>query len=645
MLLLGPDPTEAKRLQVRIEETSGGLYEIRLLESVDSLVSTDLESLCHAILLDVRFGNVEASRAIRLIGERSGAVALICVCRSHGQLQDFQTVIDLIDDYVPVEALSTGELPARITHAIRRRAREHELTHEQSLLHSLLSTIPDSIYFKDRKSRFTKVNDAMVRTYGQSYESIIGKSDFDLFTREHAEPAFEDEKRIIETGESIIGKIEKETLANGGIRWASTTKVPLRNSSGRIIGTMGISRNITDLKIAQDKLSRERALLRTIVHHALAGIFVKDRSGRYLLVNKRHSDYLGAADPDEVEGKTIFDFFEPGLAQTIDEVDKKIMESGESREGIVDHRDVKGRSEKWLLSSKVPLYDERGQCNGLVGISIDITRQKENERALKEAIQTLEETKLQLIESEKLKTVGRMAAGVAHEVKNPLNVISLGAEYLKTRIEEPPELVEIIDDMVAAVDRANGVIFELLDYSAPHEVSMRTTDLNETIRQVLTLLRHSLKQAKVDVKLELQEDLPRVSADVSKIEQVFINLFLNAIGAMKSGGELAVKSYSHRMTGTGSNVSGRMTERFRVGDRVVSVEVADSGHGIREEDASRLFDPFFSTRSTGEGTGLGLSVTRSIVEMHHGLITLENRRERPGALARLSLPTEPSNHV
>ncbi len=639
--MLSPDKAEEALLRAHLEEASEGNYKISSINSLNKLKSIELESLCHAVLLDLRTDDNEALTAIRWIGELQSSAALICLCHSHGQLQGFKEFIHLIDDYILGDALQNGELPTRITHAIRRRRKEHELLQEQTLLHSLLENIPDSIYFKDRDSRFTKVNQAMAQSYGEGIQDIVGKTDFDLFTEEHARPAYEDEQKIIKTGESIVGKIEKETLANGQVRWASTTKVPLKDALGRTIGTMGVSRNITELKLAQDKLAKEQALLETIINHALAGIFVKDRAGVYLMVNKQHSDYLGAKSPEEVRGKTIFDFFSTEMAEMIDQADNKIMDSGIGREGMIDHRIVEGRPEKWLLTSKVPLKDEDGTCRGLVGISIDVTQQKENEEALKKAIDTLEETKLQLIESEKLKTVGRMAAGVAHEVKNPLNVVALGAEYLKANISEPPELVEIVNDMTVAIERANKVIFELLDFSSPHEVSMQPTDLNELIHRVLTLLRHNFNKAHVETDLDLTSDLPPIAADAAKLEQVFINLFLNAIAAMKKGGILSIRSYTQRMQSTGSNVSSQLTERFRIGDRFVTVEVADTGHGINKKDADKIFDPFYSTRSTGEGTGLGLSVTRSIVEMHRGIITIYNRHDTRGACARLDFPIPP----
>ena len=143
------------------------------------------------------------------------------------------------------------------------------------------------------------------------------------------------------------------------------------------------------------------------------------------------------------------------------------MNSREPIEGAIDFRSAGSGPKIWLLTSKFPLIDESNRCNGIIGISLDISREKENEQALKEAIETLEETKLQLIESQKLRTVGKMAAGIAHEVKNPLNIISLGIEYLKEEIKEPPDLVELMADVTDATNRANRVVMELLDLSTP----------------------------------------------------------------------------------------------------------------------------------------------------------------------------------
>jgi PAS domain S-box-containing protein len=644
LLLLSPDKTEEAEINRHLTRAEDGKYNLIRVGTVEELGHIQLESTCHAVLLDMRIPHQEVIEAIQLIGSMKSEVALLCLCRNHQELLTYRDVIHLVDDYILAESLAGSELPTRIMHAIRRKAKESALLTEQNLLSSLLDNVPDNIYFKDLDSRFIKVSANMLKCYGcTSEEQLLGKTDADLFTEEHANAALEDEKRIMRTGEPLVGIIEKETLPNGRINWVSTTKIPLRDAKDQIIGTMGMSRYVTDLKNAQDQLANESRLLKTVIEHALAGIFVKDREGRYLIVNTRHAKHLGAHSVGEVIGKQLSDFFDPEEATQIWESDQAIMQSGQGVEEMIDHRKQVTGHDSWLLTSKVPLKDDLGECIGLVGISQDITSQKNIELKLKSTIQILEETKLQLIEAEKLKTIGRLAAGVAHEVKNPLAVVSLGVEYLLKRLKDDEALVGMLQDIQSAAEKANQVIFELLDYSAPHDMNMAPNQLNAVIEKVLALLRHNLNEARITVTQALQPDLPDVSMDVLKMEQVFINIVLNAIAAMSDGGELVVRSYTKQMQEGGSNVSGKLNELFRIGDRMVIVDIMDSGSGVSEQEESKVFDPFFSTKKTGDGTGLGLSVTRSIVEMHRGMITLKNRDDAEGARVRLVFPTS-KNH-
>jgi PAS domain S-box-containing protein len=641
LLLLSPDSKEECALRDLLGSSGQQSYTVRRLKSLDQLKEFEIESLCDAVLLDMRIVHSAALEAIEFLAQNKGPIAMICLCRNHTQLEEFHDVMHQIDDYILADSIVVGELPTRVAHAIRKCRREHELICEQNLLKALLDNIPDAIYFKDINSQFIKVNEAMAEAYGKvEPKELLGKSDFDLFTKEHAQPAYIDEQEIIHTGVPLIGKIEKETLADGRINWVTTTKLPLRDTHGSIIGTMGISRNVTDLKATEDALAHETALLKTIIDHALAGIYVKDREGRYLIVNEGHAKYLGAHSPAECIGQTVDRFFDPEQAAKVNAFDTEIIQSGKGKENMIDERRLSNGDHVWLLTSKVPLFDDDGVCTGLVGISQDITLQKKNELQLKSTIQTLEDTKLQLIEAEKLKTVGRLAAGIAHEVKNPLSVVLLGVDYLlSSKLYKNKDIAMMLNDMKQAVLKANDVVFELLDYSSPHEVNMLPASINLTIEHVLGLMRHSMREAHVRLVDERDESLPEVSIDASKIDQVFINLILNAISVMPDGGELTVRTYTKRMREAGSNVSSAMTEHFRIGDTIVVVEILDSGTGIDAKNQAKVFDPFFSTKTTGEGTGLGLSVTRSIVDMHRGMITLENRNDAPGACAQLLFPT------
>lgn len=423
------------------------------------------------------------------------------------ELQSRSGLLPQLDHYILLEPLQTCEFTFHLSVSINRAQRAFSNASEQTRYRALLDNIPDNIYFKDRESRLIQVNKAYCNKFGKKPEDILGKTDFDLFSKEHAAPAFEDEQNIINKNVSIIRKLERETFENGETNWVSTTKVPLADIQGNIIGTMGISRDVSDLK--------------------------------------------------EAEGK------------------------------------------------------------------------------LKSTISLLEETQLQLIEAEKLKSVGRMAAGIAHEVKNPLAVVTLGVDYLRQQLKGNDELLGMLNDMKDAITKANDVIFELLDYSSPREMQLEPQHIHTVVEQTLSFLQHNFKQANIKCLNELDADLPQTRIDLKKIEQVFINLLLNCINAMPSGGELVIRSKLTRMQSAGANVSSELTELFRIGDPILQIEIEDNGHGIDDKHKDKLFDPFYSTNSTGAGTGLGLSVTRRILEIHHAHITLENCKNHRGCLTTL----------
>jgi PAS domain S-box-containing protein len=643
--LISEDQSKEQEISRILDQTGEGEFRLKRFVKLEVLKELELETFCDVALIDL---NLAADRLIPFlhwIENLHGPVPLVAVCESLEALESLKQARGCIDDYLLTDQAEPGQIASRIDQVLRQRAKIHHLYQEQNLLNSLLDTIPDAVYFKNRSGKFTKVNRAMAENYGKSLDDLIGKSDFDVFDEARARQAYEDDLDIVNTGTSIVGKTETEDAPDGSTIWLSSTKMPLKDRNKNVIGTMGISRDITQLQKIQRKREQQSALLRVIIDHAPAGIFHKDIEGRFMLVNQKHADYIGAENPEAVVGKTVDDFFLPEVAEKIDAADREIMESRKAREGILDHRAVPGKPECWMLTSKVPLLDTKGECTGMVGISLDVTKQKEDEQALKDAFSTLEETKLQLIEAEKLKSVGRMAAGVAHEVKNPLNIISLGLDYLKSNVSEPTEVLETMEDMSSAMDSANRVISELLDYSAPRDLQMEPVDLNESVDRVLALLRHSLQASNIQVDCDFSDNLPKIEGDPAKLEQALVNICLNAINAMGNGGTLTLRSYSHRMVSAGDNVSSQMTECFGIGDTITSLEILDTGHGIDKEHAAKLFDPFFSTKATGGNTGLGLTVTRNIIEIHRAVLTLKNNEAGPGVKASLHFRAIDSNHA
>jgi signal transduction histidine kinase len=246
----------------------------------------------------------------------------------------------------------------------------------------------------------------------------------------------------------------------------------------------------------------------------------------------------------------------------------------------------------------------------------------------------LQTTQLQLIQSEKLDSVGRMAAGVAHEVKNPLMMILTGVKILSKRLGDSDEPTrQLLQDMTDAVERADKIIGGLLSYSRDRGLDIAPADLNATIDKALLLVKHELDKGQIVVIRHLDPGLPPLQLDEFKMQQVFVNMFTNALHAMEHHGEIHVRTSVETLS-RGRNVGHRKTDRFRPGQRVALVRIDDTGPGIPKEHLAKIFDPFFTTKPTGKGTGLGLSVSRQIVEMHGGTIEIGNREEG-GAQVRM----------
>lgn len=248
----------------------------------------------------------------------------------------------------------------------------------------------------------------------------------------------------------------------------------------------------------------------------------------------------------------------------------------------------------------------------------------------------LKATQLQLIQSEKLDSIGRMAAGIAHEVKNPLMMILTGTKILSKRLTGADESTrQLLQDMMDAVARADRIIGGLLSYSRDRGVDLAATDLNATVDTSLLLMKHELGKVQIAVIKNLDTSVPLLNLDEFKMQQVFINLLTNAIHAIGRDGEISV-STSLETLAAGPHVDSHRSNGHTPGERVAVVRIEDSGPGIPKEHVEKLFDPFFTTKPVGRGTGLGLPVCRQIVEMHGGTIHIGNR-EGGGARATVTL--------
>ena len=382
-------------------------------------------------------------------------------------------------------------------------------------------------------------------------------------------------------------------------------------------------------------LTENEAFLEAVIDNLPVAIFAKDASDdfRFVLWNKKQ-EQITTLRKEKALGRTDFEIFSRESADYFREVDLSVVKRGKMvdvPEEIVDT----GAGEIWLHTIKVPIRDTVGDRMLIVGISEDITeRVKAREqlerlnRNLSEKNQELEATQLQLIQAEKMESVGRLAAGVAHEVKNPLALLLLGVEYLSSGINPgDPNVGEILVEMREAINRADKIIRGLVDFSSERQLALELTELPPLIEQTLLLVRHELTRNGVNVDIEFEKALPRVMIDGAKFEQVLVNLFMNAVHAMSETErpKLEVIAYSEKLDKIPRDEGARTAHHLRSGDDVVILEVKDNGSGIPDKNLQKVFDPFFTTKATGIGTGLGLSVVCKIVELHGGLIEIRNR--------------------
>ena len=319
---------------------------------------------------------------------------------------------------------------------------------------------------------------------------------------------------------------------------------------------------------------------------------------------------------------------------------------------------VKLGAQDYLLKSYLQVSP--GLLSHVVHYAIGRKRMEEREQALTEAVaqtalsegkraakldaayQELKEMQALLVQAEKMTAIGQLASGIAHEVKNPLNIILQSVNYLEPELKQRGgHQAEVLQVMREAVMTADKIVRGLLDFSRPTSPDFKSTAISDVVDASLVLVRTQLASKRIRLTTEVPEDLPRVMVDDTQMKQVFINLILNAFHAMPGGGELTIRGFLKTLTHPGRGVGSRLSDLFRVGDTVLVCEVQDTGTGIPKELLPRVFNPFFTTKPPGEGVGLGLAATLAIVQAHRATMHIDSEEGR-GTTVVMMLPLAPS---
>jgi PAS domain S-box-containing protein len=504
-----------------------------------------------------------------------------------------------------------------------------KLTH---VLAAIVESSHDAIIGEDLDGKVISWNIGAEKLYGYTAEEAVGQSLWLRIPSDRVDEvaAMMERRRL---GESIDHYETERITKDGKLIHVSLALSPIRDGSGRLVGTATIARDITEQHHAEEAHRASELRYRRLFESAKDGILILDAdSGQIIDVNPFLVEML-AYSKEELMGKELWDIcvFKDVVASKSAFI--QLKEQGYIRyENLpLESRDGQRRQVEFVSNMYLAGESRVIQCN-----IRDITARNLAEAVLKETNQRLQQTleelraktsdlaamTQQLWQTSKLATMGELAASIAHELNNPLATISLRMETLAASFANDEQKSRVVEIIAGEVERMGKLIGNLLQFSRHNHQQISTLDIREEIDKSLELVEYQLRARKITVVREFEATLPMIQADCQQLRQIFLNLLSNASDAMPEGGTLVTRARSAEPES---------------GVRGVIVELSDTGPGIAPADIKRLWEPFFSTKPEGKGTGLGLAITRRAIEAHHGTISIESQLGK-GTTVTIFLP-------
>ncbi len=455
----------------------------------------------------------------------------------------------------------------------------------------------------DKNARITFFNRSAEEITGYTKEEALNKDCCEILKSKLCEESCP-LKEILATGKPVFNYEIVITNESGNQVPVNITTVPLRDSNNEIIGAVENFRDLTRHKGLWGRLREERNKAQQYLNIAGVIIVAINEKGVVSLINRKGCQVLDYKE-DEIMGKNWFDLCVPER----DRIERKSIfnqvmagerEEAEDYENTIVNKSGEERIIAWHNST---LRDEKGNIIGTLSSGEDITERKQTEE--------------ELIQSEKMASLGQLAASVVHEVNNPLAGIMIYIKLFLKKYKEKKLQDEKTENqllkMEKELDRTTRIIRNLLAFARQSEPSMSPVEINKVIDAALPLVENQINLENILLEKNLDAELPLVQADFNKIQQVLINIMLNAIQAMPEGGTLTIT------TSTARGV--RIRDSYK---NAVRIDITDTGMGIPQENLKKLFTPFFTTKKKGLGVGLGLSVVHGIIGKHKGKIDVES---------------------
>jgi len=492
------------------------------------------------------------------------------------------------------------------------------LREEDHLLRRLVDVLPDYMYLKDPSLRLIFLNKANLESMACAGhpEALLGKTDSEIFPKDEAKKMEEEDREVL-SGVAVIDRLVTVAKPDGTSEYLRLTKMPVRNADGKLLGIAGITKDVTREQTSILALEAAEHRFRALVENSLAGIFMIQKE-RITYCNPSFGQIFGYTGSEVLALTSFLELVEQNSRTRIESILKRHMESRdidntETFEGLT--RDGKAVHVEFVCTR----IDLDGTPT-LIGTALDLTERYELEEKIRFA--------------HKMETIGTMAGEIAHDFNNLLTVILGSTSLLKLQKNLESSVQDQVHQIHQAAEVATKITRQLLTLSQRRPADIRVRDMNELLEKWRGMLRHSLRE-NIELQLNLAEHPLPIQTDQSMFEQVVMNLVVNARDAMPNGGVLAISTDSIEID--------EATILRRSGEgkpgRYAILEMKDSGCGMPPEIISHIFEPYFTTKDQGRGTGLGMSIVYNIIRQHAGWIDLESEVGR-GTTFRIFFPMQ-----
>ena len=547
----------------------------------------------------------------------------------HGELVNRRKNGELFDEEMTITPLLNEE--KKITHFIaikqditERKAMEQSLLKTQAMYSSLVEQMPACVFRKNAAGRYEFANWHFCELKGLRREDIIGRTPQEVAEAVFNRATSTGQKRTGEQAYAVEGeghhelimkdgnciKVDREFYTpDGQWRYFHVVKSPIYDNHHRLIGTQGVMFDITERRRTDEQLKLANERSQFYMNRMPLAFIAFDRDFCVAEWNHAAEEIFGWSAA-EATGQHAFKLIVPlEIQPQVNHIWDGVIKTGNMASHSVNHNIAKNGRRLTCEWRNTPWRDASGEICGCLSIVTDITDKlrTETERGNLES---------QLRQSQKMEAVGQLSGGIAHDFNNILTVIQGNAALLQGLDLQPSEIRDCSNQIVRASERAAGLTRQLLMFARKQQMQPVHLDLNETVSQMTKMLQRILGED-IALRSEYSPALPLISADVGMIEQIILNLAVNARDAMPKGGQLTIRNKIE-------NFKPATSLETIPAEARVCLSVADTGSGIAPEILARIFEPFFTTKEVGKGTGLGLATVYGIVQQHHGDITVQS---------------------